>query len=189
MPPSSRTTMRLEAARDGVQIMGMAKISQPAILMLTEGGKVYLEKHGLESDPVVATIPKQYMSPYGVGNNVYTTVLAYRTDAFKGRRAPASWADFWNVKDIPGRRGLRKHPFDTIEEALMADGVATDKVYPCDIDRALASLDKIKPSAIRASSMVSNGCLRRPRRPGMSFTFQKSAHDSGARRPLNASVR
>jgi len=84
----------------------MAKISQPAILMLTEGGKVYLEKHGLESDPVVATIPKQYMSPYGVGNNVYTTVLAYRTDAFKGRRAPASWADFWDVKNIPGRRDL-----------------------------------------------------------------------------------
>lgn len=28
----------------------------------------------------------------------------------------------------------------------MADGVPTDKVYPCDIDRALASLDKIKPS-------------------------------------------
>ncbi|WP_445657663.1 ABC transporter substrate-binding protein [Achromobacter sp. NCFB-sbj8-Ac1-l] len=124
----------------------MAKISQPAILMLTEGDKVYLEKHGLESDPVVATIPKQYMSPYGVGNNVYTTVLAYRTDAFKGRRAPASWADFWDVKNIPGRRGLRKHPFDTIEEALMADGVPTDKVYPCDVDRALASLDKIKPS-------------------------------------------
>ncbi|SSW64664.1 ABC transporter substrate-binding protein [Achromobacter agilis] len=124
----------------------MAKISQPAILMLTEGGKVYLEKHGLESDPVVATIPKQYMSPYGVGNNVYSTVLAYRTDAFKGRRAPASWADFWDVKNIPGRRGLRKHPFDTIEEALMADGVPADKVYPCDIDRALASLDKIKPA-------------------------------------------
>ncbi|KAG0760324.1 hypothetical protein G6F22_019155 [Rhizopus arrhizus] len=28
----------------------------------------------------------------------------------------------------------------------MADGVPTDKVYPCDIDRALASLDKVKPS-------------------------------------------
>jgi hypothetical protein len=28
----------------------MAKISQPAILLLTQGGKVYLEKHGLEGD-------------------------------------------------------------------------------------------------------------------------------------------
>jgi len=124
----------------------MAKISQPAILVLTAGDKVYLEKHGLESDPVVASIPPQYMSPYGVGNNVYSTVLAYRTDAFQGRRAPASWADFWDAKNIPGRRGLRKHPFDTIEEALMADGVPAAQVYPCDINRALASLDKIKPA-------------------------------------------
>ncbi|HEY0200689.1 MAG TPA: ABC transporter substrate-binding protein, partial [Burkholderiaceae bacterium] len=122
----------------------MAKISQPAILTLTGSGKVYLEKHGLESEPVVATIPSQYMSPYGVGVNVYSTVLAYRTDKFKGRKAPNSWADMWNTKDFPGRRGLRKHAYDTIEEALMADGVAPAHVYPCDMNRAMASLDKVK---------------------------------------------
>ena len=122
----------------------MAKISQPAIRTLTSGSKIYLEKHGLEADPMVATIPAQYMSPYGVGNNVYSTVLAYRTDAFKDRAAPASWADFWNVKDFPGRRGLRKHPFDTIEEALMADGVPNGQVYPCNLERGLACLDKVK---------------------------------------------
>lgn len=124
----------------------MAKISQPAILILTTGPKLYLEKHGLESEPVVATIPSQYMSPYGVGTNIYSTVLAYRSDAFKGRKAPASWADLWNVKDFPGRRSLRKHPFDTIEEALMADGVPAGKVYPADLDRAFASLNKVKPN-------------------------------------------
>lgn len=124
----------------------MAKISQPAILLLTQGDKVYLEKHGLEKDPSVATIPAAFMSPYGVATNVYSTVLAYRTDAFKGRKAPASWADFWNVKDFPGRRSLRKHPFDTIEESLMASGVPTSSLYPLNVDRALANLDKIKPS-------------------------------------------
>jgi len=123
----------------------MAKISQPAILTLTRGDKPMLEKHGLESDPVIATIPKQYMSEYGVGTNVYSTVLAYRTDAFKGRQAPQSWADMWNVKDFPGRRGLRKHPFDTLEQALMADGVAPGSVYPINMDRAFKSLDRIKP--------------------------------------------
>ncbi|MDR5763347.1 ABC transporter substrate-binding protein [Caballeronia sp. LZ035] len=121
----------------------MAKLSQPAVLMLTTGGKVYLEKHGLESDPVIAKISKQYMSPYGVGSDVYSTMLAYRIDAFKGRKAPSSWADFWNVQDFPGRRALRKSPFDTLEEALMADGVPTPKVYPCDFDRAFKSLDKV----------------------------------------------
>lgn len=123
----------------------MAKISWPAIALLTTGDKIYLEKHGLESHPVIAKIPQEYMSPYGVGTNVYTTVLAYRSDAFKGRKAPQSWADLWNVQEIPGRRGIRKHPFDTIEQALMADGVPTSGVYPCDLSRAFTSLDKIKP--------------------------------------------
>jgi putative spermidine/putrescine transport system substrate-binding protein len=123
----------------------MAKISWPAILLLTSGDKLYLEKHGLESEPVIKTIPAQYMSPYGVGTNVYTTVLAYRSDALKGRKAPASWADFWNTKDFPGRRGMRKYAFDTIEQALMADGVPTGEVYPCNTDRAFKSLDRIKP--------------------------------------------
>jgi len=122
----------------------MAKISWPAILLLTSGKTSYLEKHGLESEPVIKTIPAEYMSPYGVGTNVYTTVLAYRTDAFKGRKAPQSWADFWNVSEFPGRRSVRKHPFDTVEEALMGAGVPTAQVYPCDLDKAFASLDKIK---------------------------------------------
>lgn len=122
----------------------MAKISQPAILLLTQGGKVYLEKHGLEGDATVKTIPAHFMSPYGVGTNVYSTVLAYRTDAFKGRKAPSSWADFWNVKDFPGRRALRKHPFDTLEESLMAAGTQTSALYPLNVDRAIANLEKIK---------------------------------------------
>jgi putative spermidine/putrescine transport system substrate-binding protein len=124
----------------------MAKISQPAILLLTTGGKPYLEKHGLEGDAAVKTIPAHYMSPYGVATNIYSTVLAYRTDAFKGRKAPNSWSDFWNVKDFPGRRSLRKHPFDTMEESLMASGVATSSLYPLNIDQAIANLDKVKPS-------------------------------------------
>ncbi|GGE29084.1 dehydrogenase [Agaricicola taiwanensis] len=128
----------------GTYTWDMAKISRPAILMLTSGDKIYLEKHGLESDPVVATMPAEYMSPYGVGNNVYTTVLAYRTDAFEGKDAPQSWADFFNLDKFEGRRALRKHPFDTIEQALMGAGVAPGDVYPCDLDKAFASLDTIK---------------------------------------------
>ena len=138
--PTAQIKSMVEA---GSYTWDMAKISQPAILLLTSGGKEYLERHGLESDPMIAKMPAQYMSPFGVGNNVYTTVLAYRTDAFKGRKAPSSWADFWNLKDFPGRRALRKYPFDTIEEALMASGVPTGQVYPCNFDRAFASLDKV----------------------------------------------
>ena len=113
------------------------------------------------------------MSPYGVGTNVYATVLAYRTDAFKGKKAPASWADLWNVKDMPGRRAIRKHPFDTLEESLMAAGVPTSQLYPLNIDRAFANLDKIKPNVAvwwnsrRAGDAAPHlGRSRHDRRPG-----------------------
>lgn len=121
----------------------IAALSHRAVKTLTADG-IFLERHGLEQDAVVSSIPAQFMSPYGVGSNVYSTVLAYRVDKFKGPQAPKSWKDFWDVKNFPGRRSLRNHPFDTIEAALMASGVAAEKVYPCDLDRAFKSLDKIK---------------------------------------------
>jgi spermidine/putrescine-binding protein len=68
-------------------------------------------------------------------------VLAYRTDAFKGRPVPETWQDFWDTEKFPGSRGLRKIPFDTIEEALLADGAQLNTVYPCDLNRAFRSLD------------------------------------------------
>ncbi|MCX8566884.1 MAG: putative spermidine/putrescine transport system substrate-binding protein [Glomeribacter sp. 1016415] len=122
----------------------MVAISHRAIPFLTIGKEVYLEKHELEDDPIVSSIPPHFRSQYGVGTNAYATVLAYRTDAFKGRQAPQLWKDFWDVKGFPGRRSLRKLPYDTIEIALMADGVPAKEVYPCNLDRALRSLDKIK---------------------------------------------
>lgn len=140
------TAQIMSMVDSGAYTWDMAKISSPAILILTQGDRVYLEEHGLESDPVVQKIPAEYMSEYGVGTNVYSTVLAYRTDAFEGREAPSSWADFWNVEDFPARRAMRRFPFDTVEQALMADGVPVSDVYPCDLDRAFASLDRIKQS-------------------------------------------
>ncbi|MGY4451167.1 spermidine/putrescine-binding protein [Bradyrhizobium sp. i1.3.1] len=53
--------------------------------------------------------------------------------------------DFWDVKKFPGRRALRNHPIATLEAALMADGVAPDKLYPLDVDRAFKKLEEIKP--------------------------------------------
>lgn len=126
----------------GVLHWDMAAIGHRSIKLLT-ANKVYLEQHGLDHDPVVSAIPPKFLSPYGVGTNIYSTVLAYRTNTFK-KRAPQTWSDLWDVNRFPGRRGLRKLPFDTVEEALMADGVPADSIYPCDLDRAFRSLDKIK---------------------------------------------
>lgn len=71
-------------------------------------------------------------------------VVAWNTKAVPEAAAPKTWADLWDLKRFSGKRGFWKQPFQTMEVALMADGVPRDKLYPLDVDRALASLDKIK---------------------------------------------
>src|SRR5689334_24442475 len=89
--------------------------------------------------------PEKARSPYIFASSVYTTVIGYRTDVFKGGGQPKSWTDWWDVKKFPGARSMRNHPTDNLEFALIADGVPKDKVYPIDFDRAFKKLDQIKP--------------------------------------------
>jgi putative spermidine/putrescine transport system substrate-binding protein len=58
---------------------------------------------------------------------------------------PTTWAEFWDVKNFPGRRGLRNRPDEILELALLADGVKPKDLYPLDVDRGFRSLEKIKP--------------------------------------------
>ncbi len=67
------------------------------------------------------------VSECGVGIFAWSTALAY--DASKVNGAPSSWADFWDVKKYPGKRGLRRSAKYTLEIALLADGVAPADVY------------------------------------------------------------
>ncbi|WP_420228754.1 extracellular solute-binding protein [Rhizobium etli] len=67
--------------------------------------------------------------------------------------APKTWADFWDTKKFPGKRGLRKGFEYALEFALMADGVPVDKV--CEVlsveggvDRAFKKLDELKADII-----------------------------------------
>jgi putative spermidine/putrescine transport system substrate-binding protein len=73
----------------------------------------------------------------------WSTVMAYNTDEF-GDSPPQGWADFWDVENFPGERGLYDWPFPNLEFALIADGVPKDEVYPLDIDRAFEVMDRIK---------------------------------------------
>ena len=87
----------------------------------------------------------------GVGAIVWSTAIGYDGDKLK--EGPKSWADFWDVKKFPGKRGLRKGPKYSLEFALMADGVAPKDVYgvlktPAGVDRAFKKLDEIRPNMI-----------------------------------------
>ncbi|QRM30329.1 polyamine ABC transporter substrate-binding protein [Microvirga sp. VF16] len=103
-----------------------------------------LEPIGIAASDAPGLMPEA-LTPLWMGIDVYSTIMAYRTDRFKDGAAPSSWADFWNVQKFPGRRSLRKNPIDTLEQALLADGVPLDKLYPLDVERAYKSLEKIKP--------------------------------------------
>lgn len=87
--------------------------------------------------------------PFGVGQSIFSYLMVYNTDKYPADKPrPTTWADFWDVKKFPGVRSLvsgRGGSEGPWEEALLADGVAPHKIYPMDIDRIFASLDKIKP--------------------------------------------
>ncbi len=57
---------------------------------------------------------------------------------------PREFAQLWDVRQFPGRRGFRLRASETLEMALLADGVEPWRMYPLDVDRAFASLNRIK---------------------------------------------
>ena len=95
--------------------------------------------------------PEKARTPYVFASSVYTTIIGYRTDVFKGGTQPKSWADWWDVKKFPGARSMRNHPTDNLEFALIADGVPMDKLYP---DRLRPRLQEARPDQAARHGMV-----------------------------------
>lgn len=118
------------------------------VVTLTLSARDILNKRGLLEPldwdlPDMKEIMPEARDPNWMGTDVYCTILAYRTDRF-GSGGPQSWRDYFDVEKFPGRRGMRRSPIDTLEQALLADGVPPDKLYPLDVDRAFRKLDQIK---------------------------------------------
>ena len=93
-------------------------------------------------------VPKA-VSECGIGTFIWATVIAYNGDKLK--TPPGTWAEFWDVKKFPGKRGLRKGAKFTLEIALLADGVQPTDVYKVlgtkeGVERAFKKLDQIKPN-------------------------------------------
>ncbi|NGO55803.1 ABC transporter substrate-binding protein [Allomesorhizobium camelthorni] len=96
---------------------------------------------------------------HGVGTIVWGAGIVYSASTFKEGAHPRSWADVWDVSKFPGPRTLPDPAYHIgpIEAALLADGVPADKLYPIDVDRAFASLDKIKPHIVKFWSTSPEG--------------------------------
>ncbi|KRB18198.1 ABC transporter substrate-binding protein [Rhizobacter sp. Root16D2] len=106
--------------------------------------KLDYSKLGGKADLLPAAV-----SECGIGIFVWSTVMAYNGDKLKG--TPTSWADFWDLKKFPGKRGMRKGARYNLEFALMADGVKSADVYKVlatkdGAERAFKKLTELKPS-------------------------------------------
>ena len=88
-------------------------------------------------------IQQEWRAANWVGMSTYSVVLAWNTEKYKAK-PPRNWVDFWNVGDFPGRRGLSSAPSETLEIALLGDGVQKEELYPLDVKRALASISKLR---------------------------------------------
>lgn len=101
--------------------------------------------------PATRDLPKELMNPCGVPAMLWAKVLSY--DSKRLPDGPKSWADFWDTKRWPGKRALRKQAKQTLEIALMADGVPAAEVYKllatkAGQDRAFAKLEQLRPSIV-----------------------------------------
>ncbi|MDE3175610.1 MAG: ABC transporter substrate-binding protein [Pseudomonadota bacterium] len=83
-----------------------------------------------------------------VGSFYYSFVLGFNKTALGGKE-PKTWADLFDAKAFPGKRTFYKWSAPgVLEIALLADGVAPDKLYPLDLDRAFKKLDTIKSDIV-----------------------------------------
>ncbi|WP_181183607.1 MULTISPECIES: extracellular solute-binding protein [unclassified Mesorhizobium] len=130
---------------------------------------------------------------------VAASCLAWNTEKFPGDKAPKSWTDFFKKSgSFPGRRTLQKAATLTLDIAAIGDGVARDKLYPLDINRSIASLDRIRDDIVwwesgsqSQQNMVSgeadlgflwNGRAQQLKDQGkpIDFTFQDAVLDGDA---------
>ncbi|RWB69910.1 ABC transporter substrate-binding protein [Mesorhizobium sp.] len=112
----------------------------------------------------------------------YAGVMAYAPGR-SGDKFPRTFKDFFDPDNFPGRRGLRTYAGQTLEMALLADGVPPQSLYPLDVERAFAKLDKMKPHVAKwieqtqqTISLLQNGEI------DFSFTYNgrvESARASG----------
>ena len=120
-------------------------------------------------------IPEDLRREFGVGALQYSQVLGYNTEQMQ--EEPQSWEDFFDVEKFPGKRavGTTAELYFPLEIALMGDGVAPEKLYPLDIDRALAKLDTIRDKLVFYESASEGQQLLGDGEVGMAIIYHTRA--------------
>jgi putative spermidine/putrescine transport system substrate-binding protein len=114
--------------------------------------------YSIYSPQELSGMSDEVRKPWGVGALYYSMVLAW-SERGAGATPPRGWRDFWDTSRHPGKRTLLTGQYGDgpWEEALLADGVPMNELYPLDIDRVFRSLDRIRPSIVKWWRVGSEG--------------------------------
>lgn len=132
----------IDQVENGETVWDVVLVPAEEVLPLSQQG--YLER--IDDDIVdTSSLYEQAVMQHGVGAMYYSTVMVSSSAVDEN---PESWADFWDLSILSGTRALRRDPIGTLEFALLADGVEMDALYPLDVPRAFASLERIREATI-----------------------------------------
>jgi putative spermidine/putrescine transport system substrate-binding protein len=109
-------------------------------------------------------IPEAMME-HALASSFYSTVLAYRADFWEGGRETIRLDGLLGCRTISRQPAVCiAIPQTTLEFALIADGVEIEDLYPLDVERALESLERIRPHLLlwweqgaQPSQMITSG--------------------------------
>ncbi|MER9363215.1 ABC transporter substrate-binding protein [Mesorhizobium sp. M0500] len=114
--------------------------------------------------------------------------IAWDPKKYGPGKHPTNFAEYFDLKKFPGRRVLPNSAEETLEAALLADGVAPKDIYPLDADRAFKALDRIKPSiASWASTSTQRLALLQTGEVDFSYTYAnriKATNQPGGGTPV-----
>ncbi|OJX65896.1 MAG: hypothetical protein BGO95_05630 [Micrococcales bacterium 73-13] len=160
-PFAAETGVKVLIDADGSNVAKLAETvksgAQSPDLVDTESKTLYqflsqdllqpLDFSGLDTSDIAYP---ELITDYSVPWYQFSRNLFWNADVFPN--GPQSWADVWDLQKFPGKRVFQSNATGVLEVALLADGVPLDKLYPLDLDRAFASLDKIKDSVLIMST-------------------------------------
>jgi len=97
--------------------------------------------------------PKGSVTECGVPDAFFGLLFMYNEKKY-GDNPPTSLKDFFDPEKFPGQRIIMSSEVTTglLEAALLAEGTPPDQLYPLDVDKALATYDKIKPDLTMAQT-------------------------------------
>jgi putative spermidine/putrescine transport system substrate-binding protein len=125
----------------------LCELEGATVLNLQDKGNYFEEMDYSLFD--TANISESYLKKHYFLMLPYAQVIAYRKDAFD--TAPTKIEDLWDMEKFPGPRSMQSGTglSPDLEVAVMAAGTAPPAVYPVDLDKAFASLGKLKPDVVK----------------------------------------